>query len=391
MGMRIAIPIHSFEPGGVERVALRLAERWQGSGAQVTVVLGRARGRCRDSAPDLNYRTLREPFATERWETLWMIWSLFQFLLMEDVDVIFCPGNSYTIVCAIMKLLFGNQCPVVLAKISNDLERRDLPAPARPFYGLWLTVQGRMLDHFVGLAEPMRREMEASLGVWSGRISIIPDPALSQTELERLAQDAVMKRRKNDCRFLSIGRLCSQKNQANLIEAFARNSWPDDTLVLAGEGPQRRKIEELIAYYGLAERVTLLGHVDDIAALMAEADIFVLSSDYEGVPAVIIEALAAGLPIATTNCCASMAWLTGHERFGVVCPTGDPLALGAAMNLARHITPPRAAMRALAMRFTLEASSDLYLNAFAELHSRHLADRAENLQRCVWDWQRPGV
>jgi len=151
--MRIAIPIHSFEAGGVERGALRLAKEWEKAGHQPVIILGRRRGACAAEAPDLDYRTLREPIPTDRWETIWMISSLFQFLLMEKVDAIYCPGNTYTVVCVAMKLLLQWRCPPVLVKISNDLERRDLPRAVVPFYRWCLRVQGARLDRFVAMAD----------------------------------------------------------------------------------------------------------------------------------------------------------------------------------------------------------------------------------------------
>ena len=150
--MRILVPIHSFEPGGVERVALRLARAWHDAGHEVFVLLGRDEGAARGQAPELTYVRHREPISTAWWETLWMIVCLIRFLRRERVDVLFCPGNTYTVVCVAAKLLLPRRCPPVLAKISNDLDSRYLPAIARPFYRVWLHIQGRILDAFVGLA-----------------------------------------------------------------------------------------------------------------------------------------------------------------------------------------------------------------------------------------------
>ncbi|MBI1403878.1 MAG: glycosyltransferase [Porphyrobacter sp.] len=377
--MRVAIPIHSFEPGGVERVALRLAEHWRDAGHEPVVVLGRHRGACAEHAPALAYWSLRESLPTDRWETIWMIWSLFQFLLVEEVDVIFCPGNTYTVVCVAMRLLLGERCPPVLVKISNDLERRDLPRAAMPFYRYWLRLQGMCLDSFVAMAEPMAGELQRELAVAPARVRVIPDPALSHAELDALAGARRVRAGASGCRFLTIGRLVDQKNQLLLIEAFARHAWPEDSLVIAGDGPLRDRLAARIAALGLGNRVSLAGHVADPRPLYGEADVFVLSSDYEGVPAVILEALAAGLPIAATDCCASMAWLTGHGRFGTLVPTGDAEALGAAMNLARHLEPDHAAMQRLAARFTLENSSRLYLARFADLVESARRRRIKNL------------
>lgn len=138
-------------------------------------------------------------------------------------------------------------------------------------------------------------------------------------------------------------------------------------MVVAGGGPERERLACRASALGLEERVRFLGHVENVRALYAAADVFVLSSRYEGVPAVVLEALAAGLPIAATNCCVSMEWLLGYGRFGVTVPPGDADRLGLAMNAARHMRPDLDAMRRFAAAFTLESSSKRYLSRFAAL------------------------
>ncbi|MDR7156702.1 glycosyltransferase involved in cell wall biosynthesis [Sphingobium xenophagum] len=389
--MRIAIPIHSFEPGGGERVALRLAEHWRDAGHDPVIVLGRSRGACVGTAPNLDYRVRREPFSTDGWETIWMIWSSFQFLLTEKVDAVFCPGNTYTVVCVAMKLLLGDRCPPVLVKISNDLERRDLPMFIRPFYRSWLRVQGAVLDGFIAIADPMRVEVERELAVAENRVSVISDPALSQSELHRLSGAGLAKKPHPGCRFLTIGRLAAQKNQILLLEAFARHARPEDTLIIAGDGPERNRLVERASTLRLRSQVRFVGHVDDVRVLYEEADVFVLSSRYEGAPAVILEALAAGLPIAATNCCVSMEWLTGYGQFGVVVPPGDPDALGIAMNVARLLRPDRSAMQCLAASFTLESSGQLYLSSLAALVRDANRQRREKMRGGVRVWHEGGV
>ena len=388
--MRIAIPIHSFEPGGVERVALRLAEQWQTRGEDVTIVLGRDAGRCKIGAPSLNYRTLREPVTTARWETIWMIWSLFRFLLKEKVDVLFCPGNTYTVVCLAMRVLLGERCPPVLVKISNDLRRDDLPGFQRPFYRRWLRIQGGWLDHFVALADPMASEVFRELGITESRVTVIADPALDDADLGCSGNRSVAEGRAG-CEFLSIGRLVPQKNQILLIDAFALHSWPDDRLTIVGEGPDRKALERHIARLGLAERVELAGHREDVGAFLERADVFVLSSNYEGVPAVIIEALAAGIPIAATNCCASMDWLLQNGRFGITARPGDPEALGLAMNLARHLEPPQDQMVKFASQFTIQRASRAYLSIMSDMHKAWSSQRFSKARERVRDWREHGV
>ncbi|WP_168355995.1 glycosyltransferase [Sphingomonas gei] len=389
--MRIAIPIHSFEPGGVERIALRLAEHWRQAGHDPVIVLGRSRGACVATAPALDYRVMTEPFSTDRWETIWMIWSFFQCLLKEKVDVVFCPGNTYTVVCVAMKLLLGDRCPPVLVKISNDLERRDLPKFIRPFYQWWLRVQGSALDGFVAIAAPMLAEVEREMAPPDNKVSVIPDPALSESDLHHLSGARSARNAHVGCRFLTVGRLAAQKNQVLLLEAFARHARSEDTLVIAGDGPERDRLVKLANALDLRSQVRFVGHVEDVRALYAGADVFVLSSHYEGAPAVILEALAAGLPVAATNCCVSMEWLTGYGQFGVVVPPGDPDTLGIAMNAARHLRPDRTAMQRLAAGFTLESSGQLYLYRLTALVGDSRRQRRKKIRSGVREWHGGGV
>jgi glycosyltransferase involved in cell wall biosynthesis len=362
--MHILVPIHAFEPGGVERVGLRLAERWRAEGHEVTILLGRDRGLCSDQRPDLTYRSFAEPFSTAGWETLWMTACLVRYLLFERADVIFCPGLTYTAPCVIAKLLLGPSCPTIVVKVSNDLDRPAIGRLLHSLYRAWLWAQGRLLEEFVAIGPPMREPVARALRIEPGRVSVIPDPALSQAEIERLSaprDTAGAERRGGGRRFLAVGRLAPQKNFTLLLDAFARLATPEDRLVIAGEGPCRAALERRIARLGLSAQVGMPGHVSDVAQLYRSSDALVLSSDYEGVPGVVVEALAAGLPIAATSCCDSMAWLLSAGRYGTLAPCGDASALARAMEQACGHQMPRAELMAFVSAFTLERAAGDYL------------------------------
>lgn len=103
--------------------------------------------------------------------------------------------------------------------------------------------------------------------------------------------------------FVTVGRLSPEKNHARLIEAFdlLHQERPDTRLVIIGDGPLLGQLEGLAARLGLGEAVVLAGHQDNPYAVMADADCFVLSSDYEGQPMVILEARVLGLPVVATR------------------------------------------------------------------------------------------
>jgi glycosyltransferase involved in cell wall biosynthesis len=365
--VKIAVPIHSFEPGGVERVALNLCAAWQAQGEEVTVVLGRDEGAMRAVAPALDYALLPEPVPTAAFETLWMIRVLRRYLARERADVVFASGNTYAIVAVAMKLLLGRRCPPVAIKLSNDLYRKDMIWPYRKAYHWWLRVQGRWLDHFVGMAQPMRSEIAALMRVPDERITIIEDPSLAQAQYAALAALPRMDSGPRAPHYVAVGRLARQKNFPLLLRAFARLADPAARLTIVGEGGERGRLERLACELGIADRLALPGHVADPLPFLAEASAFVLSSDYEGVPAVVIEALAAGLPLVATRCSVSLPGLLGEGRFGQLVDPGDEAGFARAMAdvLAMPFDP--AAARAYAEPFRITRAAGRYLALFAKL------------------------
>jgi glycosyltransferase involved in cell wall biosynthesis len=363
--MRVLVYLHSFEAGGVERVALRLAGEWAARGEDVRLVMGRDSGPQYHHAPDnLTYDFARPSRLAAPFETLWLVFHLIGAIRRHRPDVLFCAGNTYTVVAVLVRLLLGRRCPPTLCKLSNSLERRDLPPLARAAFGWWLRLHGRFIERFVGMAEPMRAEIERCLEIDRQRIDIIPDPALKASELELLGtlerQPGVVRR------FVAIGRMNAQKNFQLLMRAFAGFAGTNDRLLIVGDGPQRSRLLDLSEELRIADRVSMPGHAQSVAEALATADVFVMSSDYEGVPAVVIEALAAGVPIVATDCSVSMNYLLEGGAFGALVPICDPAALAAAMR----DSPPRDsvpvdAMRAKAAQFTIERAAGPYLDALS--------------------------
>ena len=359
--------LHSFEPGGVERVALRLCTAWAADPAlDVRLVMGRESGPLIGEAPSglRRYVTGSRGISTARWETLWLIAMLWRQVRAQRPDVLFAAGNTYAIVAIAMKLLLGRRCPPVVIKISNDLARRDLPAPVRAAYRLWLRIQGQLIDRFVGLAPPMRDEIAAAMDVPPARVRIIDDPALDAAALARLQTIGAARQRSPGCHYVAVGRLVAQKNFAMLIDAFALAARPRDRLTIVGEGAERARLERRRDRTAVADRITLPGHGDAEAA-MAAGDVFVLTSDYEGVPAVVIEALASGMPVVATDCSVSMRPLI--EGFGVVSPVGDAPLFAKAMRRALPLDRSRRQRATEAVRsFTVEVAAERYAAIFAE-------------------------
>lgn len=374
----VMVFLHSFEPGGVERTALRLCGAWAGDAAiDVRLVMGREDGAMRAQAPATVPRHVigSAGVPTAAWETLWMMIVLWRQVRAQRPDVLFAAGNTYAIVAVAMKLLLGRRCPPVVMKISNDLVRRDLPAPVRRVYRLWLRVQGRLIDAFTGLAEPMRAEIITAMRVPAARVHVIDDPALDAADLAALAAIGAGRDHAAARRYVGVGRLAGQKNWRLLVAAFARARQAGDTLTIVGEGSERRRLERQVTALGLGDCVRLPGH-GAAAPALAAADVFVLSSDYEGVPAVVIEALASGLPVVATDCSVSMRGLVGD--FGTLVPVGDAAALATAMQAQALPSAEMRARQAAAMRgFTAERAARAYARLFGDV-ARRATETAAN-------------
>ena len=130
----------------------------------------------------------------------------------------------------------------------------------------------------------------------------------------------------------AVGRLSAQKNHALLIRAFSRLPDTGDRLVIYGEGELRPALEALVEELGLSGRVLLPGQCDDVPRALGGAKLFVLPSDYEGMPNALLEAMALGLPCISTDCpCGGPASVIRSGENGLLVPTGDEEALSRAM------------------------------------------------------------
>lgn len=163
---------------------------------------------------------------------------------------------------------------------------------------------------------------------------------------------------------LGAGALIPRKDFPTLIRAFARlRERRRARLVILGEGPERPRLEGLIEELGIAESCSLPGHVDNPYPYMAAATVFALSSRAEGSGAVLVEALACGIPAVATDCPSGPSETLGQGRFGPLVPVGDDAALADALHdLLTHPTPEAERTDAVTP-FLASASAARYLAA----------------------------
>ena len=151
---------------------------------------------------------------------------------------------------------------------------------------------------------------------------------------------------------LGIGRLTPQKDFPTLLQAFALLAADDPSLrlLILGEGPDQLALEGLVEHLGLAEVVAMAGAVPNPFAYMSRSSVFVLSSAWEALPTVLIEALAVGIPVVATDCVAGPREILLDGQLGQLVPVGDAAALAAAVR-ATLDRPPAADLQLRAQTY----------------------------------------
>ena len=311
--------------GGVERAMLRLARGWIERGARVTLVMGSPDGPLAAELPD-GIETI--VLGHSGYAAMAAVPGIVRAV---SPDILFCPGNHYTLVAAWTKARLGAACPPIVAKISNAPDRADHGAVVVAGHRWWLAAHRRFLDHIVAMT-PATAAAAARAMRMEGRTSVIPNPPA------RPIPGAPVPPLPTGPFVLGVGRLRPQKRWDRLIAAMA--ALDGVPLVILGEGPDRRALTAQVRALGIAHRVHLPGHAADPFPAMARAAVLALTSDYEGVPGVLREALSVGTPVVATDCSAAIAEIVTRPELGRIVPRDDPAALVTALRHALATTRP---------------------------------------------------
>jgi glycosyltransferase involved in cell wall biosynthesis len=161
---------------------------------------------------------------------------------------------------------------------------------------------------------------------------------------------------------LGVGRMSRQKDFPTLIRAMDRlhDRREEVRLVIAGKGPAIEDLRELVSRLGLDDVVDLPGYVENVYAYLGRADVFALSSIREGLPTVLIEALACGTPVVATDCPSGPREILADGELGPLVPVGDPRALAAALEETLSDPLSASTLRSRADDFAPEVAIDNY-------------------------------
>jgi len=227
-------------------------------------------------------------------------------------------------------------------------------------------------DRIVAVSQGVADDLIALLNLPPEKVTVIYNPIVTPELFER-AQKPINHPWFEQNRLpviLAVGRLTKQKDYPTLFRAFSlvRQVRPAKLLIL-GEGEERANLERLAVELGIQNDVLMPGFVDNPFAFMSKASVFVLSSAWEGLPTVLVEALACGCPVVATDCRSGPREILDNGRYGRLVPVGDHEALAKAI-LETLDSPDFPADRQTriqrAMEFSVDAAVDKYLKVLLD-------------------------
>lgn len=329
---RLSIFVPTMAGGGAERNMATLANGFAERGHRVDLLLARGEGpNLAGIGPAVRIVDFRKK------GVLGCLPPLVRYLRKERPDALLSAMSHANVVALAAHRLAGSKARILVSErasytalLANHPALRD-----RAVYFLMRRTYKRA-DGVIVVARAMIDELHKGLGLDRSRLHMVPNPVVTR----RLLEEA---RETPDCPsfgqgapvVLGAGRLHAQKDFETLLRAFASlRAEREARLVIIGEGPDRARLERLARDLGIAGDVAFPGYQANPFAYMSAAALFVLSSRFEGMPGVLIQAMACGTPVVSTDCPTGPREILEDGRWGALVPIGDAERLHDAMAAA---------------------------------------------------------
>jgi glycosyltransferase involved in cell wall biosynthesis len=366
-GTSVALLLPDFSGGGAERVTLSIAAGLLERGLEVRLIVGNSRGPlASDVPPGLPVTDLRAS------RMLIAGLKLYLHLARNRPSVVIGALTHSNVIVALASKLRLRPIPCVVVehntltlKTSASPGRRDrlLPRLCRLVYPL--------TDRVAAVSPGVASDLASVLGRSASTIRVLYNPIYYAEIVSRATEptrlDWPVVRDPDPVQVLAVGRLTAQKDFATLLVAMTM--LPERfSLLILGEGEERVVLTDLTRSLGVEARVRLGGFVDNPYPYMDQADVFVMSSRWEGLPTVLLEALAFRAGIVSTDCPSGPRDILEDGALGQLVAVGDAAALGAAILLASAPAPGPGGDSV--RRYDSEAAIDSYVELVSELAGR---------------------
>jgi glycosyltransferase involved in cell wall biosynthesis len=404
---KIAVLLPSLEGGGAERSMLNLATGFLAEGREVDIVLCQAKGAFLDEIPA--GATMIELEATGGLRARWIIArsnlqdffvrlrpvllakktapevarirSLQRYIVASQPDVILSALPYANLSAIWAKELSGSRVPVIVSERIALSSYCAAPSNSRKWRWRYLPELVRRTypkaNRVVAVSDHVADELITTIGLHQDSVITVHNPVVddnlrtrAQQPLEHpwFAQDEPPV-------ILAAGRFTEQKDFATLIRAFAAvRADREARLVILGEGRLRDDLEQLVCTLGIQADVYMPGFVENPFQYMARASVLVLSSAYEGLPGVLIQALACGCPVVSTDCPGGSSEILEDGNYGALVSIGNADEMAKAVLAELDDPTPREILLRRAEDFSVERAVNSYL-ALLDTAVNQAADR----------------
>ncbi|KAB0678871.1 glycosyltransferase [Aureimonas leprariae] len=358
--LSLAIYLPDLSGGGAERLHLRLAPEFAAAGLDVSFLLDQRKGELLDAVPA---KVRVDVLGADRQMKAMPL--LARHLRRARPDVLIANMEHMNVMAVLARGLARSGTHIVATQhnaFSEQVKRTSWQWRALP--ALYRTVLPRA-DAVVAVSSGVADDLAAASGLDRDRMTVIHNGVVTADFAARMAGEPDHPWFAEDRPIvLAVGRFVPQKDFTTLIDAFGRlaKETGDARLVVLGDGPLRAEMEAQVAALGLTDQVALPGFVANPLPWLRRAELFVLSSRFEGFGNVVAEALACGTPVVSTDCPHGPAEILEDGACGRLVPVGDPAALSRAMAAALGEQPDREALRRRAEAFTVKRCAERYLD-----------------------------
>lgn len=324
----IALYLNHLEIGGAETIFLELAHGFASLGFRVDFVLVQARGALLSQVEAARVIDLKVPNAYLG------LPALVRYFSQEKPDVLISI-TQLTGIVSILSRWFARASTRVAVVLATTISRYKRTFLKKAVEKLLLTRLFPRADSLIAVSKGVAEDFSGYTGFPLQNIKVIYSPVIKPQLFKSLncKIDHPFFQDTNVPVVLGVGRLIEAKDFSTLIQAFALlRQRLQARLLILGEGEMHSQLEMLTQKLGLQQDVSIPGYVESPFPYMSQASVFVLSSQREGLPSVLIEAMACGAPIVSTDCPSGPAEILNGGLYGHLVPVGDVAALANAIE-----------------------------------------------------------
>lgn len=365
-GKSLLIVTPSFKGGGAEKIAVNLANQYASKGTDVTLLAISSDGPYREQVE--NKVTV---IALDSKGLVCSLYAVFKALrLIKPVNVLSVIRETNIFVGLSMSFVRGGR---LVYREANTLDH----IYNSPWYKRWvwyalMRVSYARADSVIANSKGTELHLLKSKILKNNKVRVFDNPVLPANVDELLSaevDDSWLENPKLRV-ILNVGRLHKQKNHALLIKAFAavEKKLSDARLIILGEGGEEGRLRKLSEDEGVAEKIRIIPFQKNPFPYYRRADVFVLSSEYEGFGNVIVEALSSGNPVISTNCPGGPPDILGGGKFGVLTEVGsvESLTLSILEVLEGQVFFEPSELIERAQEYSIDAISKKYWSLFEE-------------------------